>query len=82
MKAPATAARLSLKNILLATDFSTQSNAALPHALALARKYGAKLFAVHVISLSPFPNSSPTLAWAVAHRVVTLAHCPVLTVRE
>ena len=55
-------ARVPLKNILYATDFSGHSNAALPYALSIARKYGSKVFAVHVVSLSPFPSSSPTIA--------------------
>lgn len=55
--------QVSLKNILYATDFSRYSDAALPFALSIARKYGSKLFAVHVVSLSPFANSSPTQAW-------------------
>jgi nucleotide-binding universal stress UspA family protein len=63
MKTISAGARISLKNILFATDFSPPSNAALPHALSIARKYGARLYPVHVIHLSPFPSSSPTLAW-------------------
>ena len=55
--------QVSLKNILYATDFSRYSDAALPFALSIARKYGSKIFAVHVVSLSPFANSSPTQAW-------------------
>jgi nucleotide-binding universal stress UspA family protein len=55
-------ARVQLTNILYATDFSGHSNAALPYALSIARKYGSKVFAVHVVSLSPFPSSSPTIA--------------------
>ena len=55
--------RISLKNILFATDFSAPSNAALPYALSIAGKYGAKLLPVNVVSLSPFPSASPTLAW-------------------
>jgi nucleotide-binding universal stress UspA family protein len=54
---------VSVKNILCATDFSRSSNAALPYALSLARKYMSKIFAAHVISLLPFPTSSPTEAW-------------------
>ena len=54
---------VSLKNILYATDFSRYSDAALPFALSIARRYGSKIFAVHVVSLSPFANTSPTQAW-------------------
>lgn len=54
--------RISLKNILYATDFSRYSDAALPFALSLARKYKSTVFAAHIISLSPFPKFAPTQA--------------------
>ena len=54
--------RVSLENILYATDLSRHSTEALPYALSIARKYGSTIFAVNVISLSPFQASSPTLA--------------------
>lgn len=41
--------RIQVRNILLATDFSTSSEAALPHALSLARRYDARLVVAHVI---------------------------------
>lgn len=40
---------IRLKNMLFATDFSPCSASALPHALALARHFGAKLYLAHVI---------------------------------
>ena len=40
--------RISLKNILYATDFSPVAEAAAPCAVELARRYGSKVFAVHV----------------------------------
>src|SRR5208282_6213080 len=40
--------RIALKNILFATDFSPCSNAALPYAFALARRYEATLHAAYV----------------------------------
>jgi nucleotide-binding universal stress UspA family protein len=55
--------RVSLKNILFATDFSQHSMAALPFALSIAREYGSHIYVVHVVSLSPFPTTSPTQAW-------------------
>jgi len=55
--------QVALKNILYTTDFSRYSDAALPFALSIARRYGSKIFAVHIVSLSPFANSSPTQAW-------------------
>jgi nucleotide-binding universal stress UspA family protein len=41
--------RVSLKNVLFATDFSATAQAALPYALAISRHYGSMLHAVHVI---------------------------------
>ena len=39
---------MATKTILFATDFSTASDAALPHAEALAKSSGARLLIVHV----------------------------------
>jgi nucleotide-binding universal stress UspA family protein len=62
-KTTAIRSQIRLKNILYATDFSRFSDAALPFALSIARKYGSRLFAVHVVSVSPFPGSTtPTQA--------------------
>lgn len=41
---------LSVKNILFSTDFSPTSEAALPYAVAIARKFGSTLHIVHVLS--------------------------------
>jgi nucleotide-binding universal stress UspA family protein len=41
--------RISLKNILFLTDFSEPSTAALPCATMIARAYGAKVTALHVL---------------------------------
>jgi nucleotide-binding universal stress UspA family protein len=46
---------ISLKNILLATDFSTVSTAALPYATALCLRYGSMIHATHVIPDSHLP---------------------------
>jgi nucleotide-binding universal stress UspA family protein len=40
--------KIQIKNILFATDFSPAANAALPFAFTLARRYAAKVHAVHV----------------------------------
>jgi len=48
MKAPDARSRISLRNILYATDFSPAAWAALPYALGIARRYDCKLFSVHV----------------------------------
>jgi nucleotide-binding universal stress UspA family protein len=45
-----TPAALSIKNVLFATDFSPTSEAALPYAASICRRFGATLHAAHVIS--------------------------------
>jgi nucleotide-binding universal stress UspA family protein len=50
--------RVAPKKILLATDFSPASEAALPHALALASHYASNLYVAHVIS-PDFMDFSP-----------------------
>ncbi len=63
--------RIALGNILFATDFSSCSNAALPYALSVARRYGATLHAAYVKStdaeiFSASPESWPAVAEEVA----------------
>jgi nucleotide-binding universal stress UspA family protein len=56
--------RLALKNILFATDFSRQSEAALPCAVALARQFESRIRAVHVFPMSqiqPMFDAGPTV---------------------
>lgn len=43
-------AGISLKNILFATDFSEASQAALPYAAAIARRYHSQLHIAHIVS--------------------------------
>jgi nucleotide-binding universal stress UspA family protein len=43
-----TVTRISLKTILYTTDFSPTAEAAAPYAVELARRYGAKVIAMHV----------------------------------
>ena len=57
-------ARLILKNILYLTDFSEPSEDAIPFAIALAREYGAKLYALHVLTPVPLAYASPESAGA------------------
>jgi nucleotide-binding universal stress UspA family protein len=44
-----TSTRIALNNVLFATDFSAAAEAALPYAVAICRRYGSTLHAVHVI---------------------------------
>ena len=49
MKPALAASPVLVSNILFATDFSHHSNLALPYAVSVARKYGAKIHALHVL---------------------------------
>src|ERR1700757_2786808 len=41
---------VAVKNVLFATDFSPTSEAALPYAVAICRRFGSTLHTVHVLS--------------------------------
>lgn len=54
--------RIQLNNILFTTDFSLAANAAAPYAAELARRYGAKLYALQV--RPPVVNPmTPSATW-------------------
>jgi len=63
---PTTEVRTSakVKNILFLTDFSEPSEAALPFAATLARGYGAKVHALHVLIPAPYVYLPPGLTGA------------------
>src|SRR6185437_9845062 len=46
---PETSTRVSLNNVLFATDFSSVAQSALAYALAICRHYGSTLHAAHAI---------------------------------
>jgi nucleotide-binding universal stress UspA family protein len=64
MKTAGANTRVTLKNVLFLTDFSEPSEAALPFAVAIAREYGAKVHALHVLTPTPYVYSTPD--WTVA----------------
>jgi nucleotide-binding universal stress UspA family protein len=45
--------KISLKNIIVATDFSPASESALDHAIAIARHYDSKVLLVHAVESTP-----------------------------
>jgi nucleotide-binding universal stress UspA family protein len=55
---------LALKNILLLTDFSEASELAVPFAIAVAREYESKVYAMHVLTPVPLAYASPESAAA------------------
>ena len=71
MKALETVTRISLKNILYTTDFSPTAEAAAPYAGELAKRYGAKVVALHV---RPMESNGmvPPEAWAAVHEANVL----------
>ena len=63
MQAVQAKTRITLKNILFATDFSAASDAAAPIAIQIARRYGAKIYGVHVNAADRYAAAAPE-AWA------------------
>jgi nucleotide-binding universal stress UspA family protein len=60
MQAVQARTRITLKNILFATDFSVASDAAAPIATQIARRYGAKIYGVHVNPADPYVAAPET----------------------
>lgn len=54
-------ARVTVNNILYLTDFSEPSEAALPFAAAIAREYGAKIYAYHALIPAAYVYTTPEL---------------------
>ena len=70
-----TAAKIiTFDNILFATDFSKQSDVALPFALSIAHKYASKIFAVHVLAPPPLGNFPTIEVQALAAQGLREAH--------
>src|ERR1700681_1965357 len=64
MRAIEAGVRLALKNILLLTDFSEPSEIAVPFAIAIAREYESKVYAMHVLTPVPLAYATPESAAA------------------
>lgn len=56
--------RIAISNILYLTDFSEPSEAALPFAVSIAREYGAKVYAFHVLIPAVYSYTTPETAAA------------------
>jgi nucleotide-binding universal stress UspA family protein len=59
MKALEVKQQIAVKNILFATDFEASASRALPFAVALADRYGAKFYAAHVIPPGAYALARP-----------------------
>src|SRR5690349_9251380 len=64
MRAVEAGVRITLKNILLLTDFSEPSELAVPFAVAVAREYESKVYAMHVLTPVPLAYAAPESAAA------------------
>ncbi|MFZ0038402.1 MAG: universal stress protein, partial [Candidatus Acidiferrales bacterium] len=64
MKTIEAGSRIEIKNILFTTDFSPAGNSALPYANEFAKRFGAKLYALHVRPPAINPMTQPT-TWPV-----------------
>ena len=64
MPAPRLSTPTKVRNILYLTDFSEPSEAALPFAATIARGYGAKVHALHVLIPAPYVYMTPGLTVA------------------
>jgi len=56
--------RIAINNLLYLTDFSQPSEAALPFAVSIAREYGAKVYAFHVLIPAVYTYTTPETAAA------------------
>src|SRR5271157_467691 len=59
LESSSTSAALTLRNILLATDFSESSTRALNYALGIAARYAATLHLFHCIDPTPYNMGAP-----------------------
>ena len=59
MKTLETPARLQVKNILFPTDLSQAGLAACPYAAEVAKRFDAKLYALHVVTPAVNPMTDP-----------------------
>src|SRR5438876_3367393 len=66
MQAVQARTRITLKNILFATDFSQAADAAAPMAIQIARRYGAKVYGGPVNRFVDYTAAAPTACAAVA----------------
>ncbi len=59
MKTLDTRTRIQLQNVLFLTDFSPAANTAIPYAAEVAKRFGAKLFALHMRTPAVNPMTEP-----------------------
>ena len=67
MKTLDTQNRIQVKNVLFLTDFSPAASTAIPYAAAIAKRFGAKLHALHMQTPVVNPMTEPA-TWAVLEK--------------
>jgi nucleotide-binding universal stress UspA family protein len=67
MKTLDTRTRIQLRNVLFLTDFSPAANAAIPYATEVAKRFGAKLFALHMRTPVINPMTEPA-TWSTLEK--------------
>jgi nucleotide-binding universal stress UspA family protein len=67
MKTVEARTRIQLENVLFLTDFSNAAGAAIPFATEFAKRFGAKLYALHVQTPVVNPLTEPA-TWAVLEK--------------
>jgi nucleotide-binding universal stress UspA family protein len=67
MKTIEAGTRINVKNVLFLTDFSAAAGAAIPYAAAIVKRFGAKLFALHVQTPAVNPMTEPA-TWAALEK--------------
>lgn len=71
MKTTEVSKQVEIKNILFTTDFSAAANAAIPHTIELSKRYGAKIYALHVRPPVINPMTQPA-TWKDLERVAEI----------
>ncbi len=64
-----TANEIALNNVLYLTDFSEPAEAALPFATAIAREYGSKIYAFHILLPDIYACMAPEFGDVAGRRI-------------
>jgi nucleotide-binding universal stress UspA family protein len=67
MKTVESPVRVQVKNVLFLTDFSPAASGAIPYATEFAKRFGAKLYALHVASPAVNPMTEPA-TWTTSEK--------------
>jgi nucleotide-binding universal stress UspA family protein len=82
MKTLETRARVEIKSVLFPTDFSAASDAAIPYAAEIAKRFGAKLYALHVRPPVVNPMTEPATWPAIEKAAAAQAEAQVKSLKK